>query len=153
MSREDNMVVIERDEFGVPSVWCDKEIAHIVKALNDAGIKTVASCSGHGMRPCSIILENGTELIITTQEQARELDGLWWDINGEIPPTKMLLPRKTHDQLVRLRDKVIGDWHDGVWSDYPLHEVLGMSWEEYSEWTTKPSKFEGRVKRRGDGSV
>lgn len=46
------------------SWWCDPCIAPIVKALNDAGLRTVASCCGHGERPGSIILANETELVI-----------------------------------------------------------------------------------------
>lgn len=44
--------------------WCDPCIAPIVKALNDAGLRTVASCCGHGKRPGSIVLANRTELVI-----------------------------------------------------------------------------------------
>lgn len=62
--REKAMVTICRDKDGKPSVWCDPCIASIVKALNDAGIKTVASCCGHGKRPGNIALRNGLELII-----------------------------------------------------------------------------------------
>lgn len=63
-SRESKMVVIERDGDGVPSIWCDPEIADIVRAMNSAGIRTVASCSGHGLRPGRISLADGRELIL-----------------------------------------------------------------------------------------
>ena len=63
----------------------DPCIAPLVQALNDAGIQTVASCCGHGHRPGSIILEDGRELIVTTYEQARELDGLFPNIHGVSP--------------------------------------------------------------------
>jgi hypothetical protein len=39
-------------------------IADIVAALNAAGIKTVASCCGHGQISGSVVLEDGRELII-----------------------------------------------------------------------------------------
>lgn len=36
----------------------------LVRALNEAGIETVASCCGHGVRPGNIALADGRELII-----------------------------------------------------------------------------------------
>lgn len=45
-------------------VEVDAEIAPIVKALNDCGVTTRASCSGHGVRPASIALLDGREIII-----------------------------------------------------------------------------------------
>jgi hypothetical protein len=42
----------------------DSCIAPIVKALNDAGIGTVASCCGHGRPPGTIALVDGRELLI-----------------------------------------------------------------------------------------
>ena len=82
-SREAAMVVIERDGTGKPTVWCDPELVPIVKALNDAGIATTASCSGHGYQPGSIILANDTELRLFTFEQARAIDKMFPGINGE----------------------------------------------------------------------
>lgn len=79
------MVVVERDETGWPSVWCDPEIADIVRALNDGGIKTVASCSGHGHRPGCIALADGRELVIARNyAEARRIDKLFpVNANGE----------------------------------------------------------------------
>lgn len=45
-------------------VEVDIEIAPIVAALNAAGVETVASCSGHGVRPANIALRDGREIII-----------------------------------------------------------------------------------------
>lgn len=42
----------------------DECILEIVKALNDSGIVTIASCCGHNKRPGSIILGDGREFII-----------------------------------------------------------------------------------------
>jgi hypothetical protein len=36
----------------------------IVKALNEVGVKTIASCCGHGKGPGNIILEDGREIWI-----------------------------------------------------------------------------------------
>lgn len=53
----------------------DAEIAPIVKALNDGGCPTVASCSGHGVRPGNIALADGRELIVAANyEEGRIVD-------------------------------------------------------------------------------
>lgn len=73
-SREDCRVVIKRDETGKPTVWCDPEIADLVQALNSSGVKTVASCSGHGHRPGNIALADGRELfILSNHDEARRV--------------------------------------------------------------------------------
>ena len=66
-------------------VWCDPEIAPLVKALNKGGVATVASCSGHGHRPGNIILADGRELFIAADwDEARLIDQAFpVDINGE----------------------------------------------------------------------
>ena len=45
-------------------VGIDRCIAPLVKGLNDSGIRTVASCCGHGKRPGNIALADGRELIV-----------------------------------------------------------------------------------------
>ena len=59
-------------------VWKDKPIdsciAPIVKALNDAGIYTVASCCGHGKGGGSIILWDDRELVLARTWEFRELE-------------------------------------------------------------------------------
>jgi len=45
-------------------IGVDKCIAPIVRALNDAGITTDASCCGHNNGPGSIVLADGRELLI-----------------------------------------------------------------------------------------
>lgn len=50
-------------------VKIDACIAPIVKALNDAGIKTRQSCCGHGKGPGSIELADGRQLVV--RESAR----------------------------------------------------------------------------------
>lgn len=66
--REAQMVVLERDATGRPTVWCDPEIADLVRALNAGGVRTIASCSGHGEKNGSILLADGRELVIVDQE-------------------------------------------------------------------------------------
>ena len=76
-TRESQMVVLELNKHGIPTIWCDPEIADLVLALNNAGIQTVASCSGHGERPGNIALSDGRELIIARNwEEGREIERL-----------------------------------------------------------------------------
>lgn len=59
-------------------VGVDACIAPVVKALNDAGMPTIASCCGHGRRPGNIALADGRELIIAPDyETARKIDALF----------------------------------------------------------------------------
>lgn len=89
-SRESAMVVLARNAEGEPTVWCDPEIADLVTALNNAGIRTVASCSGHGHRPGNIMLEDGRELIIARNfDEARVIDAIFPGINGEPPKVSL----------------------------------------------------------------
>jgi hypothetical protein len=76
-SREGRMVVLQRDKTGKPTVWCDPEIADLVAALNNGGVPTVASCSGHGEVFGNIALEDGRELwILPNYETARRVERL-----------------------------------------------------------------------------
>jgi hypothetical protein len=61
----------------------DETIYDLVKLLNDNYKQTVASCSGHGFQPISIAFKDRTEMLIMTYEQARKVDKLFPDINGE----------------------------------------------------------------------
>lgn len=69
-----------------PTVGCDPEIAPLVAALNLAGLKTIASCSGHGHRPGNIALSDGREIIIARNfEEARQIGRLFpLDIHGNL---------------------------------------------------------------------
>ena len=58
-------------------VWCDPCLAPLVRALNEGGINTVASCCGHGRRPGNIALADGRELVIARDfDEGRRLDRL-----------------------------------------------------------------------------
>jgi len=60
----------------------DRCIASLVRALNDGGVKTVASCCGHGNRPGNIALADGRELIIASDyETGRAIDAAFPPIN------------------------------------------------------------------------
>lgn len=60
-------------------VKIDACIAPIVKALNDAGIKTRQSCCGHGKGPGSIDLADGRELVVMARGDG-EASRLGWAI-------------------------------------------------------------------------
>ncbi len=36
-------------------------------------------------------------------------------------------------------DGFVDSWHEDESTDLKLHEYLGMSWDEYSVWATRPS--------------
>ncbi len=60
----------------------DSCVAPIVRALNDAGIITIASCCGHGKRPANVALADGREIFIVPNfETARKLDLLFPPLN------------------------------------------------------------------------
>lgn len=83
-SREAKMVIVKTDENGKPVVWCDPEIADIVHALNKEGIATVASCSGHGVRPGVVSLKDGRELLVAPDyDSACVMEACFPGINGE----------------------------------------------------------------------
>ena len=64
----------------------DKCIYSIVKALNDNGITTIASCCGHENIPGNIMLSDGRELIISPDfETSRFIEKQFKkNIHGEI---------------------------------------------------------------------
>lgn len=69
--------------FNSKTFGVDETIYDLVKLLNENYKPTVASCSGHGHQPTSIIFNDDTEMMIMTYEQARKVDKLFPDINGE----------------------------------------------------------------------
>ena len=69
----------------------DRCIAPIVRALNSAGVVTVASCCGHGKRPGNIALADGREICIMPDfESGRRFDLLFPPVNM-LPATRELL--------------------------------------------------------------
>lgn len=84
-TREEQMIIIARADDGTPTVWCDPEIADIVRALNEGGLPTVASCSGHGHRPGRVTLADGREIILPRDRgETEEIEALFpLNINGE----------------------------------------------------------------------
>ena len=76
---------VELLSIGGRVIEVDAEIAGIVAALNNTGLTTVASCSGHGHRPSNIALADGREIFIARDyAEARIFDAFFnTDINGE----------------------------------------------------------------------
>lgn len=63
----------------------DECIKPLIKALNDGGMETVASCCGHGNTTGRITLKDGREILILPDfETAQEVDKLFPDIHGNI---------------------------------------------------------------------
>lgn len=46
----------------------------------------------------------------------------------------------TGDALLDEIDEYIDEWHDGD-SELPLHDYLGMSWDEYAAWIESPENL------------
>lgn len=38
-------------------------------------------------------------------------------------------------------DRFIEVWHSNRYEERPLHEFLGMTWEEYAQWLENPNVF------------
>lgn len=88
-NREAAMVVIRSDEAGRATVWCDPCLEPLVRALNDGGLQTLASCCGHGRRPGNVVLADGRVLMVFASIEATDVtDGLWPDINASPPPVR-----------------------------------------------------------------
>lgn len=62
----------------------DVGIANLVQILNDNGYPTRASCSGHGHRPATIALNDGTVIVIARDfKEFKRIEALFpVDING-----------------------------------------------------------------------
>lgn len=125
LSREEQMVVVARDESGKPTIWCDPEVVWLVKLLNDGGVPTVASCSGHGYQPPTVALSDGRVLVVLD-----DLDALarvnvvfGFDINGEpIEDPKDV-------EIARLREVVKSAYCEG-WSDEHITRSCGDYWKK-----------------------
>lgn len=78
-AREPAMVVTHRNPDGTPKVWCDPCLEPLIKALNDAGVETVASCCGHDSGlPGWIMLADGRDIVIMADhEQTLALEAGW----------------------------------------------------------------------------
>ena len=63
----------------------DECIRPIVRALNDCGMETIASCCGHGKTNGNIVLKDGREIIIVPNfKTARMIEAIFPDIHGSM---------------------------------------------------------------------
>lgn len=117
-SREEQMVVVRRDANGKPTAWCDPDIAWLVSILNDGGQPTIASCSGHGNLPPSVVLGDGRVLVV--------LDGLddLHRVNKTYGATINGDPRDA--EIARLREALQEaiDTFDGMMDDEINEELM-----------------------------
>jgi hypothetical protein len=49
-------------------------------------------------------------------------------------------------------DSFVDSWHEDDETTLELHEYLGMSWEEYSVWATRPSILPFILSARNNGT-
>lgn len=49
------------------------------------------------------------------------------------------------DELLDSMDDWVHVWHTGPNVGIPLHEFLGLSWEEYKEWVQRPLEWAQKV--------
>ena len=61
-------LMLPRANGNIKPVGIDSCIASIVEALNKNGVRTIASCCGHGKIDGSIILADGRELLVRARE-------------------------------------------------------------------------------------
>ncbi len=75
--RDCKTTIIKTNAAGIPTIWCDACLASLIQALNEAGMRTVASCCGHGEHPPMIALADGREIFIARSwGEARQLDAV-----------------------------------------------------------------------------
>lgn len=80
----------------------DSCIAELVRALNAAGILTVASCCGHGKRPGNVALADGRELIIAPDyETGRKIDKVFPSISDTATPVNPCFLHPDRPMLIR----------------------------------------------------
>lgn len=65
--REAAMIVIDPgtpERHGRDGIWCDPCIEPLIRALNNAGLRTIASCCGHGASNGWVGLKDGRDIVI-----------------------------------------------------------------------------------------
>ena len=85
MANEITIKLAKANKWGRGEAGVDKDIAPLCQALNDAGIETVASCSGHGYRPGSVALRDGRWIVVAKDhDEWKRIEALFpVDIHGE----------------------------------------------------------------------
>ena len=79
-NREAAMVVIDPgtpERLGRDGVWCDPCLEPLIRALNAGGVRTTASCCGHGDYLGWVMLADGRTLVIASHDEARRIVQEW----------------------------------------------------------------------------
>ena len=66
-NREAAMVIIDPgspERHGRDGIWCDPCLEPLIRALNNAGMATAASCCGHSQYPGWVMLHDGRDIVI-----------------------------------------------------------------------------------------
>lgn len=166
-TREEQMVVIARDENGKPTVWCDPEIVDLVTALNTGSLRTLSSCSGHGHRPGYIALADGRWLIVANDGERKIIDAAFpVDINGAHPQSK---ENRVSDERLTLIASGIADRLGAGASGAPDLErdiasaitellslrskpVAGVELKPLIDWLRKRGESDGGIRYEGASS-
>lgn len=74
-NREIAMSVIDE------KTWCDPCLEPLIRALNTNGLRTIASCCGHGEQFGSICLRDGRVLVVSASLSD------WYDLDARVNPT------------------------------------------------------------------
>lgn len=120
--REAAMTTVAVDAAGKPTVWCDPCLAPLVKALNDGGISTVASCCGHGTHVGSVALSDGRWIVVMTAEDWANFDNR----HGTVPAEQTSDPKTIPDDVA---DAAQLAFHEFVWGaeNWPTKRELGIT--------------------------
>ena len=69
---------------GIQTASVDPCIQSIVQSLNDAGLQTLNSCCGHGIRPGWVALEDGRHILIAADHaMMRKMDSDFPALDGD----------------------------------------------------------------------
>lgn len=56
------------------ATWCDPCIEPLVRALNAAGLRTIASCCGHGTHPTSVVLDDDRFVVVVDRATYEQME-------------------------------------------------------------------------------
>ncbi len=78
----ETVLVALAEPTSVGCAYVDRCIAPLVEALNAAGIRTLASCCGHGVTTAAIALADGRQLVILDDIGTEEGREQWRTVSG-----------------------------------------------------------------------
>lgn len=125
----------EKDDCKRDKVEIDKCLMPIITALNNAGIKTIASCCGHTFQPSIVsLIHNGVEkeLRLLTYEQGRKIDKLFPDVNGNIDKMyiyeieQLKAENERSKKLLKEIIEIAEDHYNSIGSDGSYGAITGI---------------------------